>query len=163
MFGLLFVLFICGAFGYPTVEDLIEEDYEIIAAMEEIERNQPLVILESATIQPNEKFRLLFVKLVNFVNFFAKEEKRTDIVLSVVHGQDRYSNDTMPRYEMWPEMQKFDKFMMYRLYMCSLCQYLNFFDSVTAIIAVKNKRNGDFSNVLQQFPFDQSTKNCSCE
>ena len=161
---LLFLLciFCALADSYPTVEDLIYEDYEMIEALTDVERNGPSLVMESASVKPNEQFRQMFVKIVAFVDFCMRTEKRETLILSAVYGQNRFSNDTQPSFGLWRTMLNYEKYMAFRLYMCALCDSLNFFDKVRAVVAVENKRTGDDSIVLQEFVFDASMKSCKC-
>ncbi len=159
---MLFLFLLLCACAYPTVEDLIAEDYELLELLTDVKVNGPLLIFESASAKPNEEFRLMFVKMMNFVDFFFNTEQRDSVVLTALRKHDHFSSDTLPRFEITKTMQNFQKFETYRLYMCALCDYLNYFETVYATVGVNKKRKGDSNDTLQQLEFTQSMKPCAC-
>lgn len=159
MLFLLPLIYVCA---YPTVEDLIAEDYELIEILTDVKVNGPLLIFESASVKPKEEFRLMFVKMMNFVDFFLNVEQRDSVVLTALRKYDQFTADTLPRFEITKSMLNFQKFETYRLYMCALCDYLNYFETVYASVGIDKKRKGDFHNTLQQLEFTHSMKPCMC-
>lgn len=159
---MLFLLLLLCVCAYPTVEDLIAEDYELIEILTDVKVNGPLLIFESASVKPKEEFRLMFVKMMNFVDFFLNVEQRDSVVLTALRKYDQFTADTLPRFKITKSMQNFKKFETYRLYMCALCDYLNYFETVYASVGIDKKREGDFHNTLQQLEFTQSMKPCAC-
>ena len=66
---MLLFLVLYSVIAYPSVEDLMQEEMEEIELITNIRTGGVPMMFESMYVSPNEKFRLMFVKVLNFVRF----------------------------------------------------------------------------------------------
>lgn len=159
---MLLFLVLYSVLAYPSVEDLMQEEMEEIELITNIRTGGVPMMFESMYVSPNEKFRLMFVKVLNFVRFCDDMEKRNNLTLAIVPGNNRFTNETVPRFVWKKEMDSFEEYFTFKKFMCNLCEYLDYYNEAAVVVATETKRTGDYSEVLQKFTFDLSMANCAC-
>lgn len=156
------LLLLIQVLAYPTVEDLIREDYELIETILDVTRKGPKALFESSTVGMKDNFASMFGRIIDYVDFCSNNEKRSELVLSIIIEPNYFTNETMPRFDWSSDMRSSDAYFVYKQLLCALCQYLDYFSPVTAVVATKKLRNGDACHVLNKFYFDSSMGPCSC-
>jgi hypothetical protein len=159
---LLFLILSSLTFAYPSIEDLMQEEMEEIELITNIRTGGVPLMFESMYVSPNEKFRLMLVKVLNFVGFCGEMEKRNNLTLAIIPGNNRFTNETVPRFVWKVEMDSFEEYFTFKKFMCNVCEYLDYYNDASAVVATETKRTGDASEVLQKFIFDSSMAPCAC-